>query len=106
GRVFQLARHLRARGLAPEEVVGVGVPRSGELVVAVLAIMVAGGAFVPVDPAWPEERQRQVVDEAGARLIVTAEVVDRAGDESTEPLDLPIDAGQLAYVIFTSGSTG
>src|SRR6188472_4165773 len=51
GRVFGLARWLRSRGVAAEDVIGIGMPRSAEMVVAVLAVLVAGGAFVPVDPA-------------------------------------------------------
>ncbi|MFG1944007.1 non-ribosomal peptide synthase/polyketide synthase [Nonomuraea sp. NPDC048826] len=109
-RVFQLAWHLRRRGLRPEEVVAVAMPRSAEMVVSVLAIMVAGGAFVPVDPAWPAARQRQVRAEAGAVRVLDAREVDlrawRYGDEPAEPPPVSIEGGRLAYVMFTSGSTG
>lgn len=125
-RVFQLARALRARGLGPEGVVGIRLVRSAEMVVSVLAVMVAGGAFVPVEPAWPEQRRRQVLSGARARLVITgvdasagadghadgvpAVPVDLAawawGGESPTPLDLPIPGDGLAYVMFTSGSTG
>lgn len=70
-RVFQLARALRARGLGPEDIVGIRLVRSAEMIVAVLAVMVAGGAFVPVEPAWPDQRRRRVLADARARLIVT-----------------------------------
>ncbi|MET4612838.1 amino acid adenylation domain-containing protein/non-ribosomal peptide synthase protein (TIGR01720 family) [Rhodococcus sp. PvR044] len=120
-RVNQLARHLTERGLAPEEVVAVGVPRSSEMVVGLLAVMAAGGAFVPLDPAWPQDRRDQVLADAGARLVLTgpggvqaspdaAVAVDLAdwahGVQSADPLDAPIEGRSLAYVIFTSGSTG
>ncbi|GAA1499945.1 hypothetical protein GCM10009827_004260 [Dactylosporangium maewongense] len=106
-RVFQLARSLRRRGLADEEVVGIAVPRSAEMVVGVLAAMVAGGAFVPVDPSWPAERRRQVLADAGARIVLdTAAFEAGFADESPEPLDLDLAPARLAYVIFTSGSTG
>ncbi|MFC4045847.1 amino acid adenylation domain-containing protein [Dactylosporangium siamense] len=107
-RVFRLARSLRARGLADEEIVGIAVPRSAEMVVGVLAAMVAGGAFVPVDPAWPAQRRRQVLADAAVRIVLDeAEFGDGAhADESPEPLDLDLAPGRLAYVIFTSGSTG
>ncbi|MDI1461646.1 non-ribosomal peptide synthase/polyketide synthase [Catellatospora sp. KI3] len=121
-RVWQLAHHLRARGLRPEETVAVSTPRSAEMVVAVLAVMSAGGAFVPVDPAWPAERREKVRADAGARLVVAAPghpqgvpagdlvEVDLAdwgyGTEPAQPLHLPIPGAALAYVIFTSGSTG
>ena len=84
------------------------MPRSAEMVVGVLAAMVAGGAFVPVDPAWPQQRRRQVLADAGVRVVLDeAEFADgvHAG-ESPEPLDLDIAPSRLAYVIFTSGSTG
>ncbi|KPM54335.1 thioester reductase [Frankia sp. R43] len=131
-RVFQLARALRRHGLEPEGVVGVRLGRSAEMIVAVLAAMVAGGAFVPVEPSWPDQRRRRVLTDAGAQLIVTGPetsegpgepdepggLVDgvRAvpvdlhawawGHESPEPLDLSIPLAGLAYVMFTSGSTG
>lgn len=135
-RVFQLARGLRARGLGPEDVVGIRLVRSAEMVVAVLAAMVAGGAFVPVEPSWPEQRRRRVLADAHARLLVTAApdaasgaegaagatdtdtdtdgvpgvVVDLAdwgfGAQAAEPLDLRIPSAGLAYIMFTSGSTG
>ncbi|MFI6708999.1 non-ribosomal peptide synthase/polyketide synthase [Nonomuraea sp. NPDC050478] len=108
--VFQLARHLQARGLRPEDVVAVSTPRSAEMVVCVLAVMVAGGAFVPVDPSWPQARQRQVRAEAGAVHVLDAREVDlsswRYGDEPAEPPAVSIQGGRLAYVMFTSGSTG
>nr|WP_232794107.1 MULTISPECIES: amino acid adenylation domain-containing protein [Pseudofrankia] len=135
-RVFQLARVLRARGLGPEDIVGIRLVRSAEMVVALLAVMVAGGAFVPIEPGWPDQRRRRVLADARARLIVTdadaaaasGELADGGmvdgglvdgvpavpvdlsawswGAESAEPLDLPIPPAALAYVIFTSGSTG
>ncbi|WP_343943085.1 amino acid adenylation domain-containing protein, partial [Pseudonocardia zijingensis] len=120
GRVHQLAHHLLERGLTAEQVVAVHLPRSPEMVVSVLAIMVAGGAFVPVDPQWPRERRRQVLDDAGAVLAVTG----AAGDEPMRPAavvdldawdyahlpagrpEVRIEPQRLAYVMFTSGSTG
>ncbi|QYN39145.1 non-ribosomal peptide synthase/polyketide synthase [Pseudonocardia sp. DSM 110487] len=124
-RVDQLAHHLLDRGLAAEQVVAVHLPRSAEMVVSMLAIMVAGGAFVPVDPEWPEQRRTQVLDDAGAVLMVTgptestpadpaplvpAAVVDldawAYADLPTRPPAVRIEPGRLAYVMFTSGSTG
>ena len=101
GRVFAVAQHLRDLGVRAEDVVGIGMPRSAEMVVAVLGVMVAGGAFVPVDPAWPARRREQVLAEARARLVLTDLPPGAADDPG-----IPIAPGQLAYVIFTSGSTG
>ncbi|TRW79695.1 amino acid adenylation domain-containing protein, partial [Mycolicibacterium sp. 018/SC-01/001] len=120
-RTAQLATTLLARGLGAEDVVAVGVPRSAEMVVCVLAAMVAGTAFVPVDPTWPAHRRRQVLADAGARCAVVTSTDDSEWDVDTVAVDLddwelgtdpttvaevPILPGALAYVIFTSGSTG
>ncbi|WP_306208569.1 non-ribosomal peptide synthetase [Actinoplanes sp. RD1] len=103
GRVHALAARLRERGIGPEDVVGVGMPRSAEMVIAVLGIMVAGAAFVPVDPAWPGQRRAQVLNEAGATITLTGTDIPATGEMSDQPA---IDPARLAYVIFTSGSTG
>ncbi|MFD1815641.1 amino acid adenylation domain-containing protein [Rhodococcus gannanensis] len=120
-RVNQLARHLAERGLRSEEVVAVGLPRSPEMVVGLLAVMAAGGAFVPLDPAWPADRRAQVLADAGARLVLTgpdgvpadsdaAVAVDLAdwahGHHAGDPVPCSARGQSLAYVIFTSGSTG
>ncbi|MFC9514919.1 amino acid adenylation domain-containing protein [Nocardiaceae bacterium NPDC056970] len=119
-RVAQLAHHLRERGLNPEEVVAVGLPRSAEMVVGLLAVLCAGGAFVPLDPSWPQERRDSVRADAGARLVLTGPGGVDAGTDAVhvdlddwahgdQPSDLPggdLDGRRLAYVIFTSGSTG
>ncbi|WP_103380327.1 non-ribosomal peptide synthase/polyketide synthase [Pseudonocardia dioxanivorans] len=118
--VHQLAHHLLAGGLTAEQVVAVHLPRSPEMVISVLAIMAAGGAFVPVDPEWPEQRRRQVLADAGAVHMVTtaddgdplvpASVVDlgawRYADRLADRPDVRIEPERLAYVMFTSGSTG
>lgn len=120
-RVGQLADHLLRSGLPAEGVVAIGLPRSAEMVVAVLATVAAGGAFVPLDPQWPAARRSQVA--ADASVVLT--LVD-PGDRSVWPTDSvgvslddwPFEHGaahparpgivgdQLAYVIFTSGSSG
>lgn len=120
-KVAQLAHHLRGGGLTPEDMVAISMPRSAEMVIAVLASMVAGGAFVPVDPQWPAVRREMVIANASAKVALvsagregslTAEqIVVSLDDWQFEGLDprLPdvqITGGQLAYVIFTSGSTG
>jgi amino acid adenylation domain-containing protein/non-ribosomal peptide synthase protein (TIGR01720 family) len=117
-RANQLARLLTARGVGQETRVVVLLPRSVDLVVALLGVLKAGGAYVPVDPSAPESRLRAVVADSGAALVVT-------GQERAEPgalvltLDDPALAEQsevdlepvaapdnAAYVIYTSGSTG
>ncbi|GGP64445.1 non-ribosomal peptide synthetase [Saccharothrix coeruleofusca] len=101
----RLARALRAGGVRDEDVVGVMLPRSVELVVALLAVMKAGAAYLPLDADHPRERVAAMVADSGAALVLTPEtrldLPDDAGD-----LGLDIGLHQAAYVIYTSGSTG
>ncbi len=135
-RANRLARLLLARGVGPERVVAVVMPRSVEMVVAQLAVTKAGGAFLPVDPAYPLERIRFMVADAGVAVLLTCREVTavHAGiagfvdvavplvvDEPAALAELgamsdraPTDADRPtplllahpAYVIYTSGSTG
>ncbi|HEX8906785.1 MAG TPA: amino acid adenylation domain-containing protein, partial [Longimicrobiaceae bacterium] len=123
-RANALARRLVALGVAPEAVVAVQLERSPELVAAFLAVSKAGGVFLPVDPAYPAERRRWMVEDSGARVILTrsslaaglpatgAAVValdaglPAPGPGDAENLSVAVDPGNAAYVIFTSGSTG
>jgi amino acid adenylation domain-containing protein len=121
----RLARRLRARGIGREPVVAVSLERTMELPVAVLGVMKAGGAFLPVDPGDPAPRRRAVLADSGAALLLTegdlsAGVEDvvpvlRIGDadpaagldaDLDAPLDVEVDVDGAAYVIYTSGSTG
>ncbi|SFQ76164.1 non-ribosomal peptide synthetase [Amycolatopsis rubida] len=120
-RVHRLARALRARGVGADDVVALALPRSVDLVVALLAVLDAGAAFLPLDLAHPAERLRSLVAEVTPKLAVT--VSDLLPGVSQLRLDDPAvreeiagysavrEQGDrhpesLAYVIFTSGSTG
>ncbi|MET8974169.1 amino acid adenylation domain-containing protein [Streptomyces sp. NPDC004539] len=118
-RSNRLAHRLLQLGVRSEEVVAVRVRRSGELLVALLAVLKAGGAYVGLDPRAPEERTRRILGETGARVLLTdgggasyeGLRVVRTGDPSlADELETPpavrVFGGQLAYVSFTSGSTG
>ncbi|MCA2215106.1 amino acid adenylation domain-containing protein [Wangella sp. NEAU-J3] len=120
-RVDGLARWLVGRGVGAESRVAVLVPRSVELVVALLAVVRAGGAYVPVDVDYPADRVRFMVEDAAPVLVLsTAELADRVPDAGVPvvllddlavgapaDVELPLPrAGQAAYVIYTSGSTG
>ncbi|GHJ55581.1 hypothetical protein Nm8I071_48880 [Nonomuraea sp. TT08I-71] len=114
----RLARVLLRRGVTREDRVGVCLPRTPELVVALLAVLKAGAAYVPLDPAYPPARVAFMAADSGVRLVLTradlagrfpdtAVAVDRldpAGD-ATDPA-APSSPENLAYVIYTSGSTG
>jgi len=132
GRANRLARSLRAAGVGPEVVVGIGMPRGAEMIVAILAVLKAGGAFLPLSPEYPGERLRYMLRDARVEHLITkggalahagalpGHVIDLAsgawGEEAGEregegegeiaDLDLQVLPRQLAYVIYTSGSTG
>jgi amino acid adenylation domain-containing protein len=125
-RAERLARRLRALGLGPEVLAGVLLDRSADLIVALLAVLKAGGAYAPLDPNYPQQRVLLMLETARARVLVTrrrlAESIEQAlpAGLSTVYLDPgweeePVgESGEraavlpenLAYVIFTSGSTG
>ncbi|MFI6096157.1 amino acid adenylation domain-containing protein [Lentzea sp. NPDC051213] len=117
-RSNQLARHLLDRGLTAEQVVGISLDRSAEMVVSLLAVLQAGGAFVPLDPQWPAARRESVITDAQVVLLLgtgldsepDAVGVDLAdwgfAEYPAEPTDVTVSGAQLAYVMFTSGSTG
>ncbi|MFF2744146.1 non-ribosomal peptide synthase/polyketide synthase [Kitasatospora sp. NPDC058048] len=102
----RLAARLLADGLAPEDRVALAMDRGTELVVAQLAVLKAGGAYLPVDPRAPEERRRALLDRAGAAHRLTAEQVAAAQTGAAAPHLPPADPDRLAYVMYTSGSTG
>jgi len=120
----QLALHLQSLGAGPEVLVGLCLERSPEFVVASLAIMKCGAAYLPIDSAQPAERTRFIVKDAGVRLLVTRgkfrerfedlglTVVALDADKDAidqQPVEMPqfgSQLDQLAYAIYTSGSTG
>ena len=125
GRANQLAHTLQARGIGPENKVGILVNRSFEMVIAVLAVFKAGGAYVPLDPAYPPDRLAYMMTDADLALVLTVEplllklphqapnliCLDRdwlsqiANQPSVNPAS-NVTLDNLAYVIYTSGSTG
>ncbi|MEJ2866090.1 amino acid adenylation domain-containing protein [Actinomycetospora flava] len=122
-RAARLATVLRGHGAGPERLVGLALPRSIDQVVAQVAVLCAGAAYLPVDPDQPEERIRLVLDDAAPAVLLTTrelredlpaewagralllEDLDLAG-AAPAPLDPGIPVTGLAYVIYTSGSTG
>lgn len=97
----RVARVLVQRGVKPGDRVAVVVDRTPETIVNLLGVLYAGGAYVPVDPAWPEERRAAVITSAACDVVVDSGL---AGDASA---DLPaVGVDMAAYVLFTSGSTG
>ncbi|MFH5229568.1 non-ribosomal peptide synthase/polyketide synthase [Antrihabitans spumae] len=124
-RSNRLARHLMSVGVGPEDIVAVALPRSIDLVVALVAITKAGGAYQPVDPSAPRDRLEFMLADAApvcviayaggstgdtAGTVVTIDVLDLS-DYSSAPVTnadrtRPVRVDDAAYVIYTSGSTG
>ena len=119
-----MAHRLRALGAGPEILIAVCMERSPELVVGILGILKSGAAYLPLDPAYPEERKALILKDAQAPLIVcdpltvgsfpnsSVRVVcvdterETAAEESRADPTIPVSSRNLAYVIYTSGSTG
>ncbi|WP_433462462.1 amino acid adenylation domain-containing protein [Spirillospora sp. CA-128828] len=104
-RANRLAHRLVEQGVGPEQFVALALPRSADLVVAVLAVLKAGAAYVPIDPDYPEDRIAYMVEDAKPVLTLGPEDLDAAGYDDTD-LGVAISPDHPAYVIYTSGSTG
>ncbi|MEO6462081.1 MAG: amino acid adenylation domain-containing protein, partial [Candidatus Eisenbacteria bacterium] len=122
-RASQLASYLVRFGVGPDARVGICAVRSVDLVVAVLAVLKAGGAYVPLDPEDPPDRLRLMIEESGARIVLTtarheqrlppglslvlldADAAAIAGESAADP-GVRSGGEALAYVLHTSGSTG
>ncbi|HEU4560998.1 MAG TPA: amino acid adenylation domain-containing protein, partial [Longimicrobium sp.] len=120
----RLAHHLRKLGARPDTLVGLCVERSFETVVGILGIVKAGAGYLPLDPAYPEDRLAYMVEDSGVGIVVsTGNLADGLQSDATTVVRLDVDAdaiaaepsdapehgagpGSLAYVIYTSGSTG
>jgi len=124
-RAADLAESLRRLGVGPEDRVAVRLPRSAELVASILGVLTAGAAYVPLDPAWPEERIELMLEDCGAAVVLEPSPpapLPQAG-EGRKAFEIEIVAvhpspacgrgaggegllDTLAYLIYTSGSTG
>ncbi|HHJ51964.1 MAG TPA: amino acid adenylation domain-containing protein, partial [Caldithrix abyssi] len=120
----RLAHYLRSIGVGAEDVVGLCIDRSPEMMVGLLAILKAGAAYLPIDPAYPEERIEYIIEDSAVKLVVAEEAQRQRfasrgvevicptdeqhpfNDQPATNPDVPIDPNQLAYLIYTSGSTG
>ncbi|WP_338270554.1 amino acid adenylation domain-containing protein [Corallococcus caeni] len=123
-RASRLAHHLRHLGVGPEVTVGVFLERSPDLIVSLLAILSAGGAYLPLDTSYPSERLAFMLEDSGASLVLSHsalaprlpsgsprtlcldEVADEIASRPSFPPPLSVSPQGLAYVIYTSGSTG
>ncbi|MGA7125461.1 MAG: amino acid adenylation domain-containing protein [Chthoniobacterales bacterium] len=124
-RSNRLAHFLAGRGIGPESLIGLCLERGLDLEVSILAVLKAGAAYVPLDPTFPAERLRYMVEDSGAKILITQRplseklfsgsdvecvYVDAAraqiDQQSSEPLGPLAGPANRAYVLYTSGSTG
>ncbi|MFF7337769.1 amino acid adenylation domain-containing protein [Streptomyces sp. NPDC008163] len=117
-RAASFAHGIARLGAGPESVVALCLPRGADLVTAIIGTLTAGAAYLPVDPALPEERRRLLLQDSGADLVVTDGTgpalpgirAVTTGELTALPggafAPAPVGPGALAYVIYTSGSTG
>ncbi|MGE2719653.1 amino acid adenylation domain-containing protein [Mycolicibacterium celeriflavum] len=103
----RLAATLVSKGVRTETPVAVHLSRSPEYVVAMLAVLKAGGVIVPLDPGMPDERIADILDQCGATVVIDDDMLAVAADKAVENFR-PVAAlpGQAAYMVFTSGTTG
>lgn len=123
----RLAHYLRAKGIGPEEKVVILLPRCAEVPVVMLAVLKAGGVYIPLDPEIPAERVNFIVNDAGARLLISSDqIIERLGTQldqhpvfnidhqlpeladlpAVKPLETNRSVHDLCYIIYTSGTTG
>ena len=102
-----LARGLIEKGVLADDIVGIMMERSVEMIIGIMGILKAGGAYMPIDPEYPQERIDYILKDSGAKLLVNG---DNLANLPSYPLTfLPSylqDSSNLAYIIYTSGSTG
>ncbi|KJD52785.1 hypothetical protein UZ38_35935, partial [Bacillus amyloliquefaciens] len=118
----QVARLLREKGVKPDTLVGIMMERSSDMIAAILGVLKAGGAYLPIDPEYPLERMRYMAFDSEVKVIIsdvplaeelTAESIElihmddeRIAGQDRSDIDNVNQSGDLAYVIYTSGSTG
>ncbi|MEM9340407.1 MAG: amino acid adenylation domain-containing protein, partial [Bacteroidota bacterium] len=124
-RSNQLALHLINKGIKPDTLVGICIDRSLEMLVGIWGILKSGGAYVPIDPEYPQDRKAYMLEDSGVSILLSdhnngagfsdkenVEVIELDGHwgaisgESSESFQSVSSPSNLAYVIYTSGSTG
>ncbi len=120
----KLARYLQSLGVKQDSLVGVYLNRSYEMIVALIGIMKAGGAYLPLEPAYPSERIKYMIEDSGSKLVLTTSdlagnlenintkiieinsIAENINTFDDDNLNIKIYPENLVYVIYTSGSTG
>ncbi|ALG07358.1 non-ribosomal peptide synthetase [Kibdelosporangium phytohabitans] len=100
----RIAHWLISQGAGPESIVALALPRTAEMIAAIVAVFKTGAVYLPIDPKQPADRIQEIVEDARPVVVVTA-LPDLSGQPGTGPVN-PLRADHAAYVIYTSGSTG
>ena len=116
----QLANYLRNKGIKPNDIIGIMLPRSLELLISILGVLKSGACYIPIDPTYPEKRIEYMLDNSQAKLVITtnelynnikfenkicanSEEILEENKKNLESINSPED---MSYLIYTSGSTG
>jgi len=119
----QLAHYFYEKGLRPNDLIGVCVPRSSEMVITLIAIMKCGAAYLPMDPQYPRERLQFMLEDSEAEFLITTpefsnslftkkglllleDALSEIGQYPNTPLAVEVSQDAIAYLLYTSGSTG
>ncbi|MBX3741860.1 MAG: amino acid adenylation domain-containing protein [Akkermansiaceae bacterium] len=118
GRARAIASKLRASGMTPGDLVAVISPPTADMIAALVGIAMAGGAYVPLNPADPAERSKLLLDECGAKFLLSDSdeallsgvtripLAEATSSNAVDEVESGVQAGDAAYLMFTSGSTG
>ena len=103
----RIANGLRLRGVKEGDRVALLLPRTSRLILSLFGVMKAGAAYIPCDPDYPADRVRLILEDSGAKIIITPELADELlkTDNTAQPVT-DVTPDDLAYLIYTSGSTG
>lgn len=104
----KVAYYLREKGLRDNELIGVLADRSINTIINIIAILKAGAAYIPIDPLYPEERKKYIIENSSSRFLIEPDIyekedIDKYPEDDIAVISKPND---IAYIIYTSGSTG
>lgn len=120
-RSNQLARHLKSKNIGPNSIIGIMVERSFDMIIGIMGILKAGGAYLPIDPNYPKERIKYILEDSNCNILLTHNNLAKRIDFSKDIIDIgdsniyigddtnlysSSSSNDLAYIIYTSGSTG
>jgi len=122
----KFARYLLSLGAKPKDYIGIFMDKSSDTIISILAVLKLGGAYVPIDPSYPEERIQYIAKDINMDRMITKknsvsklgeinatliemdsnDVIDEVAKQESTNLDIKVDTSDVAYIIYTSGSTG